>query len=307
MSTDNENALSRWLITGRRLLHFSHRVIGDFIANRGLLLAGGVGYNALLSVIPLFAVLASVLSYLVEPAQVVATFRAQAQFIAPGHTALIVDTVERILNSRDVFGIMGVMALLFFSSLAFRMLDDAIAIIFHRKFEPLPRKLWLSLLLPYAFVLVLGIAILILTLTLAMLNRISEANLSLLGIEFTLGWAPVTVMYVSGFLGISLFFTAIYKVLPQTRVALPRAFIGGFTAATLWELLLRVLMYYFDKISLVGTIYGSFATIIVVLLSLEMGAVIVLLGAQIIAELERNAAAGVKWYEDVSVEVEPKD
>lgn len=300
LDPDHNSRTERLLITGRRVLHFSRRVLGDFMTNRGILLAGGVGYNALLSIIPLFAVLASVLSYVVDPVQLVTTFRAQAQFIAPGHTDLLVDTVERILFARDVFGVIGLLALLFFSSLAFRMLDDAIAIIFRRKVEPLPRNRWVSLLLPYAFVLVLGVAILILTLVLALLNRISEASLTLMGIEITLGWAPVLVMYVSGFLGIGLFFTAIYKVLPHTRIALPRAFIGGFAAAALWEMLLRVLMYYFDKISLVDAIYGSFATIIVVLLSLEMGAVIVLLGAQIIAELERNAAAGVRWFEDPS-------
>jgi uncharacterized BrkB/YihY/UPF0761 family membrane protein len=45
-------------------------------------------------------------------------------------------------------------------------------------------------------------------------------------------------------------------------------------------------------------IYGSLATVIVVLLGLEIGAIILLLGAQIIAELEHSAEHGCPWYID---------
>ena len=286
-------------LTLRRVVGFSRRVLADFMANRGILLAGGVGYNVLLSIVPLLAVVASVLALVVDEARLVSTIRAQAQLIAPGHAALLVDAVERFLESREVISIVGFMALLFFSSLAFRMLQDAIAIIFRGR-ERQPRKAWISFLIPYAYVLALGIGILALTLTVAIVDQVSERTVPLPGMDLALGWAPVLVLYVSSFIGIGLFFTSIYKVLPPAPVALRRALVGGFVAAALWELLLRMLVYYFDNISLVATIYGSFATIVVVLLSLELGAVIVLLGAQVIAELERNAAAGARWFEDRS-------
>lgn len=299
MSDGSATRLQRLAITARRLLHFCWRVLADFMANRGLLLAGGVGYNVLLSIVPLLAVFASVLTYVVDEARLVSIIRAQAQLIAPGHTDILVDAVRQFLEFRDVVSVIGFMVMLFFSSLAFRMLDDAISIIFHRQVAHGARNLWVTVLLPYAYVLVLGIGVLALTLMVALVDTVSDNNIAIMGMEFTLLWAPALVMYVFGFVGIGLLFTSIYKVLPATEIALPRALIGGFAAAVLWELLLRVLVYYFDNISLVGAVYGSFATIIVVLLSLELGAVILLLGAQIIAELERNAEAGVRWYEDL--------
>lgn len=299
MDSGNDTRAARMAATARRVLHFSWRVLTDFMANRGLLLAGGVGYNVLLSIIPLFAVFASVLSYVVDEAQLVSIIRAQARLVAPGQAALIVDTVRQFLESRELLGVVGFLALLFFSSLAFRMLDDAISIIFHRQVRRGARDLWVTVLLPYAYVLVLGIGILALTLTVTLVDAVSERSIAFPGGEIALSRAPALVLYVSGFVGIGLLFTSIYKVLPATRIALSRALIGGFTAAALWELMLRLLVYYFDKISLVDTIYGSFATIVVVLLSLELGAVILLLGAQVIAELERNAEAGVRWYEDL--------
>ena len=56
--------------------------------------------------------------------------------------------------------------------------------------------------------------------------------------------------------------------------------------------------YFFTSISMVNVVYGSFATVIVVLLYLEIAFVILLLGAQVIAELEASAAAGLPWYEE---------
>ncbi len=57
-------------------------------------------------------------------------------------------------------------------------------------------------------------------------------------------------------------------------------------------------MFYFANLSFVNVVYGSLATLIVVLLTLEIGAVILLLGAQVIAELEHNARRGLPWYVD---------
>ena len=53
-------------------------------------------------------------------------------------------------------------------------------------------------------------------------------------------------------------------------------------------------MWYFATLSQVGTLYGSLTTAIVVLLSLEIGATLLLLGAQVIAEYERIGSEPAK-------------
>jgi uncharacterized BrkB/YihY/UPF0761 family membrane protein len=63
--------------------------------------------------------------------------------------------------------------------------------------------------------------------------------------------------------------------------------IGGVTAALLWEVTRHVLVWYFSTLSLVNVVYGAFATVIIILLSLEAATIILLLGAQVIAEYER--------------------
>jgi uncharacterized BrkB/YihY/UPF0761 family membrane protein len=56
-------------------------------------------------------------------------------------------------------------------------------------------------------------------------------------------------------------------------------------------------MYYLQNVSFVNVIYGSLTTSIIILITLEVGAIILLLGAQVIAELEDSAYAGLPWYQ----------
>ena len=75
--------------------------------------------------------------------------------------------------------------------------------------------------------------------------------------------------------------------MPVGRLSLPHALIGGVTAAALWEVSRHALVWYFTTLSQIGVVYGSLTTAIAVLLSLELAATLLLLGAQVIAEYER--------------------
>lgn len=265
----------------RRLWRFSNRVLGNFFRNRGILLAGGVGYNVLLSAVPLLALLGVLLTRVVDEEQLLRVMAIQAQHFSPAHADIWLEAVRAFMESRDVIGIAGLPVLLLFSSFAFRMLEDSIAIIFHCPENP-RRSFWFSAVLPYAFMLVLGVGLLTLTLLFAFINTLYEA--------------PGVILYLLSFVSVFLMFSGIYKVLPIVHVSPRRAVIGGLVAAILWEATRLVMMYYFLNISFVNVVYGSLATIIVLLLSLEVGSIILLLGAQVIAELERSKRAGLPWY-----------
>lgn len=265
----------------RQFLLFVRRVIRNFLRNHGILLAGGVGYNVLLSAVPMLAVLTVLLTRIVDEEQLLQVMAVQAQHFAPGHADLLLDAVRAFMESRDIIGIVGLPVLLFFSTFAFRMLEDSIAIIFHRPDNP-HRSFWVSAVLPYGFILVLGAGLLALTLLFSLINALYEA--------------PGLTLYLVSFLGVFILFSAIYKVLPIVRVSRRRALVGGLVAAILWETTRLLLMYYFLNISFVNAIYGSLATIIVILISLEIASIILLLGAQVIAELERSERLGLPWY-----------
>ncbi|MCE8015390.1 YihY/virulence factor BrkB family protein [Halomonas sp. MCCC 1A17488] len=296
MSRDHRSQRAMVLIP--RIGGFLWRVLCAFLRNRGILLAGGVGYNILLSIVPLFALLAVLLTRVVDEAVLLEVLSVQLAHLAPAHAEGLLEAVRALLASRDVIGLFGILMLLVFSSFVFRMLEDALAIIFHTPEAHPKRRIWVSVLLPYLFMLVLGAGLFALSLMVALAEAISTLWRVVLGRDMPFAGLSDPLLNLFSFLGVFLLFSAIYKVLPVVKIALKRALIGGFVAALLWEGVRFLLMFYFLNVSLVNVVYGSLATLIVVLLTLEVGAMIVLLGAQVIAELEYNARRGLPWYVD---------
>jgi|TARA_R110000851_G_scaffold59428_2_gene137622 YihY family inner membrane protein len=284
-----------------QLARFVWRVLRNFLKNHGILLAGGVGYNILLSIVPLFAVLVVLLTQVVDQQHLLNVLAIQARHMAPAHAELLLEAVRSLLDSRDVIGILSFPILLLFSSFAFRMLEDALAIIFHAPETPhIKRSLWVSVMLPYAFMVVLGAALMVLTLVVTLASSLNALVMMLFERELPLAGFSEPVLNLTSFIGVFLLFSAIYKVLPVVRIALRRAVVGGFVAALLWEGVRLLLVYYFANLSFVNAVYGSLAALVIVLISLEVGAVILLLGAQVIAELERNSRLGLPWHLDPS-------
>lgn len=284
------------------LLCFVRRVLQDFSRNRGLLLAGGVGYNILLSIIPLFAVLAVSLSHFVSEERLLEGIALQARLLTPGRSELLIETLRALLEQRQMIGWVGFGVMLFFSSLAFRMLDDAFAIIFQRHRRSTSRRFWVAVLLPYLYVAALGVALFGLTGLVALFNAMDKLDLSLLGMHLPLSAAAVFGLWASSFFGIAVLCASVYKILPVVPIHTGRALLGGLIAAALREFIRLALVWWFAKVSMVNLVYGSLGTVVILLLYLEAAAAILLLGAQVIAELERSAEAGLHWHQDPDLE-----
>ncbi len=282
----------------RRVLLFAGRVVSSFFRNRGLLLAGGVGYNALLSLVPFLALAVSALSVFFDEARILATLRSELGELVPQHADTIVDAAHEFLQDQVTTSIVSVALLLFFSSIAFRMLEEAVAAIFHTSLEVSARRsVWISAVLPYVFILLLTIALFAMTLLSYALDALGQRTVHLFSADRSLEYGVELLLRLANFAGLVILFTAIYKVVPVVRISLRRALVGGLSAAVLWRLVARFLVWFFTNKSMVNVIYGRLATVVVVLLYLEIVFVILLVGVQVIAELEASAAAGVRWWE----------
>jgi membrane protein len=100
-----------------------------------------------------------------------------------------------------------------------------------------------------------------------------RGSILLFGHRWSLAGVPGAALYVLGIVGLALMPTAIYMVLPVGQVAFRHALIGGITATLSWEIVRHLLVWYFATLSMVNLVYGSLATAIIVLLTLEAGAV----------------------------------
>ncbi len=281
-----------------KLLRFATRVLRDFfMRNHGLLLTAAVANNMMLSLIPLSAVLIVVLSHFYQPAALIDSIRLEVTMIAPGLGPILAEALEGFLRSREVVGWVGLGSLLIFSSFAFRVLEDSIAIIFHRPLPTLKRKFWISALMPYFFIAVIAAGLIAIT-TATSLIEAQVKSPTFPAVRLLIQQHLDLVVYVFGMFGMILLFTLFYKVMPVARINFHRALVGGVTATILWEIVRHMLVFYYNNVSIVNVLYGSMATLIIILLTMEAISLILLLGAQVIADLQRSADWGVAWYED---------
>jgi YihY family inner membrane protein len=266
---------------------FALRTLKAFKANQGLLLAGAVAYYALLSIVPLLILIVIALSHLIDTTQLLETLARYLEWLMPGQSESIVDELASFLDHRDVMGWVLLGTMVFFSSLAFTVLENAMSVIFLHRVAVRRRRFIVSVLIPYCYILLLGVGLLVVTLVSGSLQAMGERSVEFLGRTWSLNNISGVLLYMLGFAGEVFVLTSIYLVMPVGRLSVRHALIGGVTAALLWEITRHLLLWYFATLSQVSTVYGTLTTAIVVLLSLEIAATLLLFGAQVIAEYER--------------------
>ena len=266
---------------------FTLRVLRAFRANQGLLLAGAVAYYTLLSIVPLLILILIASSQVIDQGELLATLGRYLEWLIPGQSEAVIDELAKFLDHRGVIGWVLLATMIFFSSLAFTVLENAMSVIFLHRVAIRRRRFLVSAVIPYCYIIFLGLGLLLMTLVSGSLQAIGAESIDLLGHNWSLRGVSGALLYLLGVTGEILVLTSIYMVMPAGRLSWRHALIGGITATVLWEITRHVLVWYFGTLSQVGVVYGSLTTAVVVLLSLEIAATLLLLGAQVIAEYER--------------------
>lgn len=276
----------------RAILPFALSVLRDFRANQGLLLAGAVAYYALLSLVPMLVLVVIALDHVMDTERLLATVAGYLEFIVPGYASEVVAQLRVVLDHREVLGGFLLVSMLFFSSLAFTVLENSMAVIFHHRVAKRRRRFLVSAVLPYFFILLLGAGLLAATIVSGRLALLAGREVAVMGFARSLDGVSQVLLYLVGVAGEILVVTSIYLVMPVGRVSWRHALIGGATACVLWELTRHALVWYYATLSQIQVVYGSFAAAIAVLLSVEVAAIFLLLGAQVIANYERRERTG---------------
>jgi len=267
---------------------FALGVMKGFQANQGLLLAGAVAYYALLSIVPLLILIVIALSQVIDQDVLLATLNRALEYVVPGEGRAVVVELKAFLDHRAMIGWVLLITMLFFSSLGFKVLESAISVIFLHRVEKRKRHILVSLLLlPFGYIFFIGAVLFVGTFVIVDLMAMGGEHLVILGHSWSLGGFSRWMIYVAGVLGEILLISGIYYFMPVGRLTAHHALIGGVAAGLLWELIRHALGWYFGTLSQVSVVYGSLTTAIIVLLSMEVAATLLLLGAQVIAEYER--------------------
>ncbi len=272
----------------RRAWGFTLQVLREFQRNQGLLLAGAVAYYTLLSIVPMLALILVGLSHFMPQEQLIQTVARNLELLVPGYAESLADQVRGFLARRHLVGVVGFLIMMFFSSMAFSVLESTMAVIFSHRKKNLRRPFFISAIIPYMYILLLAVGFLLVTLISGVLDALESRDLVLFGYDISLRGTTRPLFYLVGMLGMVLMLTSLYLVMPVGHISTRHALSGAVTAALLWEGIRRILVWYYSKLSLVNVIYGSLATTVVALLSIEVAVIILLLGAQVIAEFDRR-------------------
>ncbi len=265
---------------------FLVRVLRGMRRNQVFLLSGALAYNALLSIIPFFALILLALSHVMDQEGLLETLTGTVELVIPGQAGLVIDQIRGLLQVREV-GLLAIGLLLFFSASAFLVLERALERIFEHRTALIRRHFLVSVIIPYLYMLVLGLGLIGLTFITGLLAGFEEHLPQNVGGVLPKEGLEQTLLALGGFMVEFLLLTSFYWVMPAGRIRLRQAAVGGIAAATLWEGTRRLFAWYFETLSPVNIVYGSLAAVVVSLLLLEIGALILLAGAQVIAEYER--------------------
>jgi YihY family inner membrane protein len=275
-----------------RLFGFLICVWRDFRRNQGFLMAGAIAYYTLLSIVPLSVLGLIVLSHFIEKGVLFNTLSTYIEMIIPGYATTLTEQAGVFIEHDRSVGIFVFLAMLFFSSVAFRVLESAMSVIFSHRFRNPRRHFLLSAIIPYVYIFLIGLGILLVSFIAGAIETHNGRQLVIFGWGLSQEGTSVFALYLIGILGEVLLLTSFYVVMPLVRITFRHALMGGMVATVLWEITRRVLVWYYSVVSSVNLIYGSFATSVVALISMEAIAVIILLGAQVIAEVERRNSSG---------------
>jgi YihY family inner membrane protein len=259
----------------------------QFRANQGLLLSGAIAYYTLLSIIPLFTLLLTGLSHFFEEQQLLDIVQNNLSLLIGDQSRILTQQIASFIQHRETVSWVVLVVLVFFSSMAFTVLENAMSVIFFHRVKIHRRHFLVSAIIPYVYIVLLGFSILIITLISGALDLQDNSQVSIFIWNWSLNEFTAAALYVLGMIGLTLLLTSFYMVMPVGRISFQHALIGSFVVVILWELTRHILVWYFSTLSMINLIYGSLATTIVALVFLEMAAIILLFGAQFIAEYER--------------------
>src|SRR5690554_4184467 len=145
-------------------LDFTSAVLRRFVRHRGLLLAGAIAYYLLLSAIPLTILVFVGLSQFVGREEVMRILSVQLELVLAAGAEPVLETVSGAFDAPGTLGGVGLVVMLVLSGAVFRVLEEAMRVVFEIGPETDRSRRWLAVAKPVALISVVLLGLLFLTL-----------------------------------------------------------------------------------------------------------------------------------------------
>jgi len=261
--------------------------VKNFQNNGDVNLAASIAFYAILSAIPLLilTLLTAGLIFGSNPAIQDELVRVIREF-HPYFTGDLIGRLGEIEEKSKVLGWIGIIGLIWSSSLIFNSLQTALGIIFRsqRKRNYFIGKLLALSMIPIGW----GVAIvnIVITYTASILD-----NSSLLAEG---GWFLRTIFhsgifrYLLPYLVLVAFFTFVYKAIPTTKVPFTSALAGSALFSGLMEVTKHVFTWYISRSTQYNIVYGPLETVVVLVVWVFYISLILLFCAELISSYQKR-------------------
>jgi membrane protein len=266
--TLQQNPLARLL----RALRYPYAIIRDLLDGELTLRATGLVYATMLALIPLIALSFAVLKAFGAHSDIEHFLSEFFRPVGDAGTQIVHRLMELAKNvSGGLVGMVGFALLLWTLVGAVNKIEDSLNYIWRvQRGRSIPRRV-----IEFAVLVTVGPLVIATVIAFAKLasDSVSSYTFAARVTELLIGLAPYAI--VTGL------FTAVYVLIPNTRVRIMPALIGGLVAGVLWAATgktFTALVIYTSRLTLV---YAGFAIVVALFLWTYLGWLILLAGAQL--------------------------
>jgi membrane protein len=255
-----------------------------FNRDHGFFLSSGIAFAVLPCMIPLtFLLLALIGAYLFSEQEVLIHIRDYLENIFPSLDPQIMENFLRIMQDRQIVGILGLGGLAWTSTWVFSSLRTALNLIFEvSKGRGIIRGKVVDL-----FMIFLAGIFLLLSMVFTSAINIFQSYQYPFRINIGPLFALILKYFFPFFFTFCMFFL-IYKIAPNKIIPSAIAFKAASFTSLLWEVAKHLLGWYVLHLGRFSLIYGSLGTLVVFFLWIYYSSIIFLLGAEIAALMEKK-------------------
>jgi membrane protein len=250
----------------------------DRFSKHGMRESAALSYYAIFSVFPLILLAIIVIGTVLGPAAAHNQIDGVLRVFLPASTAsFLQDSIAQTLQQRGSFGLVAGITLLWSSLGFFSNLSSALTRTFR---DPKGYNTWQSRLFGLAMMAALGVLLLASLATTLVFNL-----LDLVVFYQSASWVTTGALIVPFSLSVAIF-AFLYRFVPRRRVRWDAIWVAAFLGGGAWEVAKRAFAWYLDHLASYSLVYGSVATMIVLMLWVYLSGIIILLGAEICVALD---------------------
>ena len=269
----------------------------DFLDDHGTKFSASLAYYTILSIGPILLVIINLLSFFYKKAYATTQVFDQISLYLGNTEAIQLKNILDNISNQNIgtlFGIIGILVLLYSSTSIFAEIQSSINYIWSVKAKP--KRSWLKYVTDrlLSFVLIIWMSFLMLVtlfinLLIDLLSGRIQRYLGSFDIEL-LRWSNIGLLFIV----VTLIFAIIFKVLPDAKIHWKDALIGAAFTGVLFQIGKFLISYYLSNSKIISA-YGAAASIIILLTWVYYSSMILYFGAQF------TKVYAMKWGKGITV------